>query len=100
MVIRKSYLEKRISCEKDKMADVLQRLGYTQEKSDFYKKTSQGRLHVKLRSVTKNSCEIVIHHDLTAPRVHYTVVFDAAPNKAWKQIERTLFSLYGTSFEL
>lgn len=100
MTMRKTYLEKRFSCESGKIADILRKLGYTREKGDFYKSTSRGRLHIKLDSVTKNSCRIVIHHDLIAPRVHYTVAFNATPHKAWKQIESKLFLIHGTSFEL
>jgi len=99
MAMRKTYLEKRFSCERGKIAGILRKLGYIQGKDDFYKKTLQGRLHIKLDSLSKNSCRMVIHHDIVS-KVHYTVVFDATPHKAWKQIENELFSIYGTSFEL
>jgi hypothetical protein len=98
--MRKTYLEKRFSCKRGKIADILLKLGYTQEKGDFFKRTSRGRLHIKLGSVTKNRCKMVVHHDLIAEVHHYTVVFDPAPHKAWKQIENKLISIYGTSFEL
>ena len=98
IIMRKTYLEKRFSCERGKIKDILLKLGYTQKKGDFYKRTSQGRLHIKLDSMTKNSCKMIIHHDLLA-KVHYTVAFDPNPYKAWKQIENELFSIYGTSYE-
>jgi len=64
--MRKTYFEKRFSCERGRIADILLKLGYTQEKGDFYKRTSRGRLHIKLDYMTKNRCKMDIHHDLIA----------------------------------
>lgn len=97
--MRKTYLEKKFRCEIGKIQSTLLKLGYTQFGNNFYKKTSRGRLHVKLDFVKKNSCKMTIHHDVGATP-HYTIAFDLVPHRAWKNIEKELFLTYGTSFEL
>ena len=97
--MRKSYIEKRFSCKTSELARILLELGYVRDRNNFYKKTSVGRIHIKLDSMSKDSCKIVIHHDLSARKGHYTTVFDPYPSRAWKQIKDKLSSIYGKNVE-
>lgn len=97
--MRKTYIEKRFSCKSRELAGILFELGYTRVRNDFYKKTSVGRIHIKLDSISKDSCKFVIHHDLSARTEHYTTIFDPHPSRAWKQIKDKLFSIYGKNVE-
>ena len=97
--MRKTYIEKRFSCKRSELARILLQLGYVRDRNNFYKQTSTGRIHIKLDSMTKDSCKIAIHHDLSARKGHYTTLFDHYPSRALKQIKDKLFSIYGKNIE-
>jgi hypothetical protein len=97
-MFRKKYIEKRFSCDISKIEEILLGLGYT-KKSDFFRETHSGRIHIKLNSITIDSCKLEIHHDLNGP-THFTVPFDQKPRKAYKEIIAKILLVHGKSFEL